>query len=192
MNILHGLTGSVASRIVNKFEDSYSNDVVKFVLTQSTKQFNPPYYSIWKPLNKEKADSENVPSHLHWESFDDSAEWEVYKEHNSVLHIDLVKWADCLLVAPCSANTLAKIANGICDNLLTNVARAWDFNKPFTIAPAMNTKMWNHPITQEHLAKVKSWGIRVVDPVEKTLFCKDVGIGAMADIKDIVKILKQA
>lgn len=54
----------------------------------------------------------------------------------------------------------------------------------------LHLERWNHPITQEHLAKVKSWGIKVVDPVEKTLFCKDVGIGAMADIQDIVKILK--
>lgn len=190
MNVLHGLTGSVASRIVHKFEESYSNDVVKFVLSQSAKQFNPPYYSIWKILNKEQEKAENFPSHLHWESFDDSAEWEVYKQYNSVLHIDLVKWADCLLIAPCSANTLAKIANGICDNLLTNVARAWDFDKPFVIAPSMNDKMYSHPITEQHLNTVKSWGITIVPPQSKKLFCGDYGLGAMADIQDIVKILK--
>ena len=187
MNILHGLTGSVASRVVNKFEESYRNDVVKFVLTKSAQNFNPPYYSIWKPEDK----SSYIPEHLKWEKFEDKDEWIVYSDMDNVLHIDLVKWADSLLIAPCSANTLAKIANGICDNLLTCITRAWDFNKPFVIAPAMNTKMWNHPITQEHISKIKSWGILVVEPVEKTLFCGDVGMGAMADITNIIKTLKQ-
>jgi len=64
-----------------------------------------------------------------------------------VLHIDLAKWADIFVIAPCSANTLAKLAYGICDNLLTSVARAWDADRPLVIAPAMNTHMWTHPHT---------------------------------------------
>jgi len=68
-----------------------------------------------------------------------------------VLHIELRRWADVLLFAPLTAHTLAKLALGLCDNLPTNIARAWDSNKPVLVAPAMNTHMWNHPLTADHL-----------------------------------------
>lgn len=78
----------------------------------------------------------------------DEDEWSCWsKREDPVLHIDLRKWADVLLVAPLSANTLAKLANGLCDNLLTCVARAWDFSRPLLVAPAMNTLMWESPFT---------------------------------------------
>lgn len=70
------------------------------------------------------------------------------------MHIELRKWADCLLIAPLSANTMAKISNGLCDNLLTNVARAWDYNKPMILAPAMNTMMYENPITKKQITKL--------------------------------------
>lgn len=72
----------------------------------------------------------------------------------SDIRLDLRKWADAFIIAPLDANTLAKIANGLADNLLTCVARAWDFNKPFYFAPAMNTCMWEHPLTNEHVKKL--------------------------------------
>lgn len=59
-----------------------------------------------------------------------------------VLHIELRRWADVLVLAPLSANTMAKVAHGLCDNLLTSVVRAWDYAKPMIVAPAMNTYMW--------------------------------------------------
>ena len=105
-----------------------------------------------------------------------------------VIHIELVKWADVFVIAPCSANTLAKISNGICDNLLTCCARAWDLNdwfKCLVVAPAMNTNMWSHPCTQEHLNRLRGWGIKVVEPVMKKLYCGDIGIGALAHLDDI-------
>jgi phosphopantothenoylcysteine decarboxylase len=78
----------------------------------------------------------------------DAAEWAVWRAvGDSVHHIALRRWADVLLVAPLSANSLAKLANGLCDNLLTCVARAWDFRKPLAVAPAMNTAMWDSPFT---------------------------------------------
>lgn len=91
-----------------------------------------------------------------------------------------------ILVAPLDANSLAKAANGLCDNLLTCVLRAWDFSKPAIVCPAMNTAMWQHPTTSRHLELVASFGYAIVAPTEKTLMCGDVGVGAMADVESIV------
>lgn len=174
MSILHGLTGSVATKIAGKFGDSYRElgYESRVVSTFYADRFDA---ALWK----------------FDERFIDSDEWLSYGNNGAVLHIDLVKWADALVVAPLSANTLAKLANGLCDNLLTCVARAWDFNKPFIVAPAMNTNMWNHPITQDHIEKIKKWGIKVINPVEKKLFCGDVGVGAMEDVEKITNELKK-
>ena len=75
---------------------------------------------------------------------------------DEVVHIELRRWADVLLVAPASANTVAKLAQGLCDNLLTCVARAWDFQEnKLIVCPAMNTMMWEHPLTSRHLSILK-------------------------------------
>jgi phosphopantothenoylcysteine decarboxylase len=109
---------------------------------------------------------------------DEWAQWNALGD--PVLHIELRRWADVFVIAPLTADCLAKLAGGICDNLLLSVARAWDFSKPFIVAPAMNTLMWEHPVTQTHLDLLRTWGIEVVDPVSKKLACEDVGIGALA------------
>jgi len=125
----------------------------------------------------------------------DADEWAQYTRvgRDPVLHIELRKWADGLLVAPCSAHTLAKLAGGLADNLLTCVARAWEFEpstgrmaRPLLLAPAMNTAMWRHPITGAQLGVLQGWGAAVVPPVEKVLACGDLGVGAMAGVADIV------
>jgi phosphopantothenoylcysteine decarboxylase len=72
----------------------------------------------------------------------------------------------------------------------TCIARAWDFEKPFVVAPAMNTMMWNHPITNSHLNILKDWGVQCISPISKTLICGDTGIGAMEEVANIVFILK--
>jgi phosphopantothenoylcysteine synthetase/decarboxylase len=108
------------------------------------------------------------------------------------LHIDFANWADGLLIAPCSANTIAKIASGFCDNLLTSIVRAWDFenkSKKIFVAPACNTKMWKHPLMWEHMLRLEEWEIRVIDPVSKKLACGEVGVGAMEDIDKIYNIV---
>ncbi len=67
----------------------------------------------------------------------------------------------------------------------TLVCRGWDYRKRVVVAPAMNTLMWKHPLTGQHLATLEKWGVEVVPPVEKKLVCGDVGVGAMASVGDI-------
>jgi phosphopantothenoylcysteine decarboxylase len=146
----------------------------------------------------------------------DSDEWpgresgKRYDRGDTVLHIELRKWADVFVLAPLDANTLAKIAVGLCDNCLTCVWRAWDFAKPVVLAPAMNTLMWQNPFTRRHLKAIaadfgaahlpnhlddaqfvnqindRSKMLRIVSPVVKQLACGDVGIGGLADVTEIV------
>lgn len=76
---------------------------------------------------------------------------------------------------------------GICDSLLTCVVRAWDIQKPLLFCPAMNTRMYNHPITEQQLEILTSWGYYMVPSINKMLFCGETGIGAMAEIDTIVR-----
>mmetsp|Transcript_5308 Transcript_5308/g.10891 ORF Transcript_5308/g.10891 Transcript_5308/m.10891 type:complete len:193 (+) Transcript_5308:690-1268(+) len=119
----------------------------------------------------------------------DEQEWKGWtKIGDPILHIELRKWADILVIAPLSANTLAKVAQGMCDNLLTSVVRAWPLReKPWLVAPAMNTFMWDHPLTRQHLAILaKELHADIVDPQSKVLACGDSGMGAMESVDTIV------
>ena len=105
-----------------------------------------------------------------------------------VLHIELRNWADIFVIAPLDANTLGKLAYGFCDNLLTCIARAWDIqNKPLLFCPAMNTLMWHHPSTKRNLDILKDYGYDEIPPISKQLACGEEGIGAMADVANIVQ-----
>lgn len=103
-----------------------------------------------------------------------------------IVHLDLRHWADIFIIAPMSANTLGKIANGICDNLLTNVARAWGQKKHMLVAPAMSTPMYEHPVTKEQLNKLIDWNIIVVPPPELEVSAGNFGVASMARVWDIV------
>ncbi|KAJ3915522.1 flavoprotein [Lentinula edodes] len=107
----------------------------------------------------------------------DQDEWKSdYKIGDPILHIELRRWADVVLVAPCSANTLSKIAHGICDNLATSLLRALSPTTPTYVFPAMNTLMYEHPLTSEHLRVVQEVvRYTVVGPIGKGLACGDVG-----------------
>lgn len=98
-------------------------------------------------------------------------------------HISLCDEGDILVLAPATANTISKIVNGICDNLLTSIICA--FNKPVLIAPAMNTNMWNNPFVQENIKKLSSNGYEFVDPESGYLACGTNGAGRLADINKI-------
>ncbi|KAJ1790619.1 hypothetical protein LPJ59_005130, partial [Coemansia sp. RSA 2399] len=123
--------------------------------------------------------------------YTDKDEWARWKKiGDPVLHIELRKWADICVVAPLDANTMAKVANGFCDNLLTCVLRAWDMNKPRIVCPAMNPMMWEHPITDTQIAVLGGQlGFHVVSPIAKGLACGDIGMGAMAEPEVIAKFV---
>lgn len=173
-NILIGCTGSVASLkipiLVNKLLEKNRNFQIQIITTQHAMHF---------------FDKTELPDNVNL--LTDETEWSNWKERGDpVIHIELGKWADLLVIAPLDANSLAKMATGICDNLLLCTTRAWNFDKPLLFCPAMNTRMWNHPITAQHISILKSWGHIEVPCVEKTLICGDTGLGAMAEVETIV------
>lgn len=124
--------------------------------------------------------------------YTDKDEWEMWKTRSDpVLHIELRRWADLLVIAPLDANTLGKIASGICDNLLTCIVRAWDMSRPLLFCPAMNTAMWQHPITNQQVATLQGFGYVEIPCISKKLVCGDEGKGAMAEVSTIVDAIQQ-
>lgn len=93
-------------------------------------------------------------------------------------------------MAPASADIMAKAANGIADNLLLCVLRAWDMTRPCLICPSMNTLMLKHPSTEEHLTILRSFGWSVLDSVVKNLACGETGQGALASVESIVTYVR--
>jgi phosphopantothenoylcysteine decarboxylase/phosphopantothenate--cysteine ligase len=100
-------------------------------------------------------------------------------EQNGIDHIAEAQWGDALVVAPATANILAKFAHGIADDFLTTLYLAT--NAPVLVAPAMNVNMWDHPATQANLALLRQRGVRVVEPGTGDLACGMVGAGRMAE-----------
>lgn len=199
-NVLVGATGSVASVRVPPLVEALVADghAVKVVATDAAAYFFDAKQVIAPVIR-------------------DVDEWpgERYTRGDTILHIELRKWADLFLIAPLDANTLAKLAIGLCDNCLTCVWRAWDTTRPVVLAPAMNTLMWQHPFTGRHLKSVaadngaghipghldsttliaqindRSKTLRIVAPVEKELACGDVGLGGLADVNEIVAVVRE-
>lgn len=98
-------------------------------------------------------------------------------------HISLCDKADIFVIAPCSANTLSKISNGICDNLLLSTACA--FKKQFLLVPAMNTGMWENPFVQENIFKLNAKGYNILNPEVGFLACGTNGCGRMVEVDEI-------
>jgi phosphopantothenoylcysteine decarboxylase len=99
-------------------------------------------------------------------------------------HIDLADRADLFLVAPATANIVAKLALGICDDALTSIALATQ--APFLLAPAMNGKMWLHPATQQNVATLRARGAEFIGPEEGMLACGYEGLGRLWNVDEIV------
>lgn len=176
--ILLGVTGSVAAKLTPRVAKALQEiGDVKIIATK-------PSLYFWK--------RDDVSA----EVWTDEMEWvgDGYVKDQEIPHIALGDWADILVVAPLTANTLAKMALGFSDNLLTCLYTAWPVEKPIVIAPAMNTRMWNNETVGGHIAKLHKGPTRhlVASPVRKRLACGTTGVGAMADIDDIVKAVKAA
>ena len=205
-HLLLAASGSVATIKLPNIVQALSNGPslsIRIVLTRSALQFLQGQSEEQPSLGK-LSQYPNVDG-----LYLDENEWAIPWTRNApILHIELRRWADAFLIAPLSANTLAKIANGLCDNLLTSVVRAWDSQprgyenvpaansdrpsyspRKIIVAPAMNTLMWRNPFTEKHLESLKLVDTEVLRPVEKELACGDTGDGAMQDWKVIVERL---
>jgi phosphopantothenoylcysteine decarboxylase/phosphopantothenate--cysteine ligase len=106
---------------------------------------------------------------------------EMFEPGSYMNHIDLMKWADLVILCPATANTISKLANGIGDDLLTSLFLAHDFKKPYLVSPAMNVKMYEHPALKESLSKLKAWGVQVLETGTGALACGDVGEGRLLE-----------
>ncbi len=191
MKIILGITGSVATVLAPKLALELINagHEIRIVATTPALYFLPPGLFDEKDLTLKCGD------HL-VDVFIDKTEWPSggYHKNDPVKHINFRDWAQICLIAPLSANTLAKLANGLADNFLSCIARAWPKEKPFIIAPAMNTEMWLDPITSQHIQSIEKryHKLVLVNPIKKVLACGDDGMGAMAEIDKIVSAINAA
>ncbi len=176
-NLIIGVTGSVASILTPKLVEAF------------LQKFNVCLIPTEKALNFYNLKQIQWHENLTYATDKDEWHFKEWTKESRVKHIDLRTWADAILIAPLGANTLGKIANGLCDNLLTSIVRAWDFAKPVFIAPSMNCLMYSNPITQRQLKILKVYDAKVIEPIVKKLACGDVGIGGLADIEYIFKVV---
>lgn len=192
-NILLGVTGSVAAIKTPLLYETLTRagHAVRIIATQAALYFFDP------------ADIGRAAVVLDEDEWPGRGEGRRWQREDEVLHIQLRRWADVLVIAPLDANTLAKLANGLADNCLTCVWRAWEPARPVLLAPAMNTLMWQHPATARHLRQIATdmgmslpedmaldelpeWinthgsRLRIAGPENRRLACGDKGVGAMA------------
>ncbi len=110
-------------------------------------------------------------------------------------HIHLPEWADLILVAPATANLLAKVANGLADDLVSTLICAAgtgeDAACPVVYAPAMNTRMWHHAATQANVQRIRSWGGKIIEPESGRLACNVYGEGRMPEPETIIQQLHE-
>ena len=105
-------------------------------------------------------------------------------------HIELARWADAIVIAPATANLIARLAGGIADDLLTTLCLATD--APLFLAPAMNTKMWEHPATRRNVARLAADGATILGPADGEQACGDVGPGRMLEARHIAEAVWNA
>jgi phosphopantothenoylcysteine decarboxylase len=206
-NILLGVTGSVAAIYTPLLVDDFlkRGHAVKVIATRAAE-----YFFDAATIQANGSNRNPAAVILDEDEWPGRADGVRYGRGDRVLHIELRRWADILLIAPLDANTLAKLACGLSDNCLTCVWRAWDRERPIVLAPAMNTLMWEHPLTRRHLGQLAEdagveavrpagdltkrveWlnancpRLKIIAPISKTLACEDVGVGALAERADII------
>jgi phosphopantothenoylcysteine decarboxylase/phosphopantothenate--cysteine ligase len=170
VNVLLGVSGGVAAykavELASKLRQAGAN--VKTVMTENACQ-------MVGPKSFEAVTGSAVYVSL-WSSCDE------YK----IEHIELAEWADVVVVAPATANIIGKIAGGICDDMLSTVLCAC-WKKRGVLAPAMNSNMWENPAVQRNIKTLKDVGFELIGPVEGALACGTVGMGRMAEPRDILE-----
>jgi phosphopantothenoylcysteine decarboxylase len=207
-NVLLGVTGSVAAIRTPELYDGLrqAGHQVKVVATQASLYFFDP--AALDPSRPERNPEVVVLDEDEWPG---SAAGRRWQRGDPVLHIRLRRWAELLLIAPLDANTLAKLAAGLADNCLTCVWRAWEPARPVVLAPAMNTLMWEHPLTGRHFRQLATDAgagelaaaldlngilqhlnascprLRVVPPQVKLLADGDFGMGGLAPLEEILE-----
>jgi len=183
-NILVGVSGGIASYKICELvrlliKGKYS---VKVMMTEAAVKFVTPL--TFQSLS-------NNPVYIDM--------FEFPREEN-IQHISLSQWAHLCVIAPLSANTLSKIAAGICDNLLTTVVAALDKDTKVLLVPAMNENMWRNPLIQENVKKLSAIGgsasggrgikkYLIMPPPKGELACGVYGEGRMPEAKDIYKLI---
>lgn len=178
LNILLGVTGGIAAYkavdLASKLTAAGAR--VKTVMTDSACQFIGP-------KSFEAVTCSAVFTTI----------WSTSKEYK-INHIALADWTDVIVVAPATANIIGKIANGICDDLLSTVVCAcWPLIKSEAalLAPAMNNNMWDNPAVQNNINTVKEMGFRLIGPVKGRLACGAEGLGRMSEPQDIVEAIEK-
>ncbi|WP_010254041.1 flavoprotein [Treponema primitia] len=168
-NIILGISGSIAAYKAADLANTFTKEghAVHVIMTASAQQFITPI--TFQTLTKNK---------VYTEMFDEI----IYED---VRHISLAQKADIALIAPATANIIGKLASGIADDMLTTVIMAIQ-KKPIVICPAMNTAMYENPITQDNIKKLTGYGYQFVEPREARLACGDLGRGALADLDTII------
>lgn len=173
-NIILGVTASIAiykaCDIVRRMKDGGLN--VTVIQTAESEE-------LIKPIVFQSLSGNKVYRGL----FDAPEAWEIE-------HISLAQKADVILIAPATANIIAKIAAGICDDLLTCAVSAT--KAPVLIAPAMNENMYLNKITQENIKKLKALGYKFIEPGFGKLACGTKGVGCLAEVENIIKEVRKA
>jgi len=112
---------------------------------------------------------------------------DLFEQGRALDHIELARAADLALVCPATANTINRLAHGLADDPIGALFLAWEMKqKPWWVAPAMNGSMWDHPATEASLAKLREWGVRVLDPVDGAHACGEIGPGRLMEPDQIV------
>jgi phosphopantothenoylcysteine synthetase/decarboxylase len=168
-NILFQLTGSIACykacNVISKLvQEGYE---VKTVVSQNALKFIG------------KSTLEGLTHHAVYS--------DTFEDRSALEHIALTKWLDLAIVCPATANIINKMAAGIGDDYISTVFLAFDFSKPYLIAPAMNQNMWAHPATKRSVSILKGWGVKVLGTGTGYQACGDKGAGRLLEPDAIYK-----
>jgi len=113
----------------------------------------------------------------------------IWDKDESLAHIDLVRWADLVLVAPATAEFISRLAQGRTNTLPLALSIAHDFKKPFLIAPAMNPAMLKHPATQDNMSKLSGWGYHILPSPDGLMACQEIGSGRMLEADELIEAI---